>query len=70
VLNSFFTGPLPAERLVLRNVVTEGHHVTQVIHSDRWLRERWGRLFEIERTEWAMHGPHQNGLVLSRRPRA
>lgn len=66
VSDSFFAGPLPAERLVLRNVVVEGHHLTQVIHSERWLRERWGRLFEIERHERGLHGPQQDGLVLRR----
>jgi SAM-dependent methyltransferase len=67
VSDTFFAGPMPAERLVLRNVAVRGHHLTQVIHSDRWLRERWGRLFDVERVERAMHGPHQDGLVLSRR---
>lgn len=66
VPDSFFSGPMPAERVVLRNVEAEGLHLTQVIRSDRWLRERWGRLFEIERYERAMHGPHQDGLVLRR----
>lgn len=66
VSDSFFSGPLPADRVVLRNVAAEGLHLTQVIHSDRWLRERWGRMFEIERHERGLHGPQQDGLVLRR----
>lgn len=65
--DSFFVGSMPADRVVLRNIALEGLHHTNVIHSDRWLRERWGRLFEIERVLRSAHGSHQDGLVLRRR---
>ena len=65
--DSFFAGPMPADRVVLRNVAAGGLHNTNVIHSERWLRERWGRFFGVERVVRAVHGSHQDGLVLRRR---
>jgi SAM-dependent methyltransferase len=64
--DSFFSGPMPAPRVVLRNISASGLHHTNVIHSDAWLRERWGRMFELESVKKAMHGVHQDGIVLGR----
>jgi SAM-dependent methyltransferase len=64
--DSFFSGPMPAPRVVLRNISASGLHHTNVIHSDTWLRERWGRMFKLESVRTAMHGVHQDGIVLSR----
>lgn len=38
---------------------------TNVVHSDAWIAERWGRHFEIEQIVPRAHGVSQDGVVLS-----
>ena len=67
VTHELFEGPMPAGRVVLVNVEHPVTYAVQVMHSDAWLRERWGRLFEIERVIERAHNTYQDGVVL--RPR-
>lgn len=58
-----FAGPMPGERLVFTNLAWPVNN-TNVIHSHSWIRERWGRLWAVEKLIPACHGGHQDGAVL------
>jgi len=60
-----FRAPMPAPRVVIVNT-TYGINNVNVFHSRGYLRERWGRILEIERVLDRAHGEHQDGIVLRR----
>ncbi len=59
-------GPMPAGRVVFR-LLTFPINNTNVIHSDSWIAERWGRIFEILERIPNAHGQHQDAIVLQKR---
>lgn len=63
-----FDAPPPGERVVFRNLEWPVYN-TNVLHSEAWVRERWGRILEVERIVPRAHGGHQDAAVLSRRVR-
>lgn len=65
VTAELFDSPLPAERVVFTNVERSVYNVN-VLHSETWVRERWGRVLRIERVLHRVHGDHQDGAVLTR----
>jgi ubiquinone/menaquinone biosynthesis C-methylase UbiE len=60
-----FDRPLPAERVVLTNVEYPVNNAN-VIHSHRWIRERWGRYLDVRDIIERAHGGHQDGAVIAR----
>jgi SAM-dependent methyltransferase len=60
-----FAGPMPDERVVIVNTRYPINNVN-VFHTHAYLRERWGRIFAIERILDCAHGEHQDGVQLRR----
>lgn len=67
VTHELFEGSMPAGRVVMVNLEQPVTYAVHVIHSDSWIRQRWGRLFEIERVIQRAHDERQDAVLL--RPR-
>jgi SAM-dependent methyltransferase len=64
-----FEHPMPGPRVIFTNVDWPVNN-TQVFHSDEWIRDRWGAIFQVrERIAYA-HGRHQDGIVMQVPPTA
>lgn len=63
VTADLFDRPMPADRVVFV-LTTYPVNNTNVLHSARWIDERWGRHFEIAERLVRAHGDHQDALVL------
>ena len=59
-------GPMPSPRVVFRFTAYPVNN-TNVVHSDAWIAERWGRIFEIVERIPKAHGDHQDAIVLRKR---
>ena len=59
-------GPMPSPRVVFR-LMTYPVNNTNVVHSDVWIAERWGRIFELVERIPKAHGDHQDAIVLRKR---
>jgi SAM-dependent methyltransferase len=57
--------PPPGERVVFTNVEWPVYNAN-VIHSESWVRGRWGRILELEWIEERAHGHHQDAAILGR----
>jgi SAM-dependent methyltransferase len=62
-----FLQPMPADRVVLTNMTWPVNNAN-VFHSERWIRERWGSLFELRSIVERAHAVYQDAAVLT--PRA
>jgi SAM-dependent methyltransferase len=63
--DEIFEESMPAERVVLVNLAYPVNN-TNLIHSDRWIDERWGRFFAIEKIVERCHGGQQNGALVTK----
>ncbi len=62
-----FRRPMPADRVVLTNAAWPVNNAN-VFHSEHWIRERWGSLFELRSIVERAHAVYQDAAVLT--PRA
>ena len=61
-----FASPMPSGRVVFTAVDWLVNN-TNVIHSDAWIRERWGTILEPVATIENAHGNHQDALLMRKR---
>jgi SAM-dependent methyltransferase len=61
-----FQNPMPAERVVL-TLTTWPVNNANVFHSHSWIRERWGRFFDIQLIVSRAHAEYQDAAVLTKR---
>jgi SAM-dependent methyltransferase len=61
-----FEQPMPADRVVLTLTALTVNNAN-VFHSDRWIRDRWGRLLELQFVIPRAHDEYQDAAVLTRR---
>ena len=66
VLASCLVGPMPGGRIVFRYMPAPLHNMHS-FHSSDYVRERWGRIFELRRLVPRSHGAFQDGAVLVKR---
>lgn len=59
--------PMPADRVVL-SLTTGLVNNANVFHSHAWIRERWGRILELDSIVPRAHAIYQDAAVLVRRP--
>ena len=57
---------MPRERLALLPT-TRPYQYLNIFHSNAYVRERWGRVLEVEQTFERVHGPHQDGVLLRKK---
>jgi SAM-dependent methyltransferase len=65
VTDGVFDRPLPGSRVVF-TAIDYPINNANLIHSEEWVRERWGRLFVVEEIIERAHGTHQDMAVLRR----
>lgn len=61
-----FEHPMPADRVVL-TLTTWPVNNANVFHSHAWIRERWGRFFDVPLIVERAHAEYQDAAVLTRR---
>ena len=66
VITDVFERPMPAQRVVL-TATTHSVNNANVFHSNAWIRERWGRLLELQSIVPHAHAEYQDAAVLTRR---
>ncbi|NTX16621.1 class I SAM-dependent methyltransferase [Myxococcus sp. CA056] len=66
VPSAWFDQPMPAERLVLRYMPSPFHNM-HTFYTTEYIREKWGRFFEVREFLQHAHGTYQDGVVLVRR---
>jgi SAM-dependent methyltransferase len=60
-----FQNPMPADRVVL-TLTTSPINNTNVFHSEAWIRQRWGRFFDLQFIVARAHAVYQDAAVLTR----
>ena len=65
VTAAVFEAPMPAARVVFVDLERATYNAN-VVHSEAWVRERWGRDLELEQIIPRAHGGHQDAAVLGR----
>jgi ubiquinone/menaquinone biosynthesis C-methylase UbiE len=65
VTSDVFERPMPAQRVVL-TLTTHSVNNANVFHSEAWIRERWGRLLELQTIVPHAHAEYQDAAVLTR----
>jgi SAM-dependent methyltransferase len=63
---SLFQSAMPADYIVLR-FQEAGAYVAQAFHSDRYIHENWGRLFDVLGIHDAYHNNFQDVVLLRKR---
>lgn len=59
-----FQNPMPADRVVL-TLTTWPVNNANVFHSHAWVRQRWGRLFDLQLIVERAHAEYQDAAVLT-----
>jgi SAM-dependent methyltransferase len=60
-----FHNPMPADRVVLTMTAWPINN-TNVFHTEAWIRERWGRVFDLQCIVPRAHAVYQDAAVLTR----
>jgi ubiquinone/menaquinone biosynthesis C-methylase UbiE len=66
VTAEWFNQPMPAERIVFRYMPSPFHNMHTFLKTS-YIREKWGRCFEVQKILSHAHGFHQDGVLLAKR---